>query len=113
MWVAADDTGKAQGPLTDGLQVRPAEAILDRPSDRWTEVQRVNENVDADETVAAELLEFRDDAVACFERFRLDDNLPKERISELLIERKIEADRALPNIRAPLRNIGIVLQPLL
>ena len=87
MWVCADDPSQAQRPFADRLQVRSAQPVLDRASDRRPKVQSVDENVDAYELLVAELLKFRNEAVARLERFGLDDELPEERVLKLLIER--------------------------
>jgi hypothetical protein len=61
----------------------------------------MHEHVGAHEVVATDLLQLDKHPIARGKRFRLDNDLPKERVGKLLIERQIEADRALADVGAP------------
>src|SRR5215831_9393065 len=73
----------------------------------------MNEHIGADELIAPELLKFRRKSIAGGERFGFDDDLSEERILKLLIERKIETDRALTDVGTPSRNFRIAFEAFL
>ena len=110
MRVGGDDLHQPQRRLAHLLDVGPGETVLDRPADGRPEVERVDEHVGADERFAPELLELRHQAVARLERGRHHDHLTEEGVLQLLVERQIEADRALADVGAPVGNGGIAFE---
>ena len=97
----------------DLLQVRPADAVLDRPADRRPEVERVDEHVRTDEVLAPVGGELGHQRVARLQRLSFHHDLAEEGVAELLVEREIEADGALPDVGRPFDDVPFALQPLL
>ena len=95
------------------VRVRPADAILQRPPDRWSEFQRINPSDNARELVRESLFQLRLHPFALLQSLGDDYGLGKEVVRELDVEGKIESDGALAHIvlqrsmsRSPFRRLS-------
>ena len=108
--VRGDDLGQLHGDGADLADVRAGDAVLQRPADGRSEFQGVDPPDQVRELVGQHrfqlhLKPFPGGHVLCD-----DHGLAEEIVRKLDIQRKIEADRAAPDIGAPSLDIGIVLQ---
>ena len=80
------------------LDVRPTQPVLDGPPHRRAKFEGMHQNVGADELRARELLQPVLHPGALVDALGDDHHLAEVRIGELLVERQVEADRALADI---------------
>ena len=112
--IAADDLREGEGQLARLDRIGACDAELERPADRGTELQRTDARHDVVEIRCREcLLESGLDTRALLEAFGDDDGLGEEVVGELGVERQIEAHRALPDVEAPMGNVGVGFQDFL
>jgi hypothetical protein len=95
----------ASGPLTRNFTGQPTGGKLQRAHPR----QHVGEGWIGGESVLQPDLH----AVAQLEALGDNDRLGEEIVAQLRVERQIEADSALADVKAPMIDIGIVLEQLL
>ena len=107
MTVRRHDVGEVQRAVAHHLQVGAGQAVLDRAPDGRPEVERVDEDVDADEVRLGEAAQLRLHALAGGEVARLEHDLAEEAVGELLVERQVEAHCPLPHVGAPGADVGV------
>ena len=90
----------------------PAHSVLERPSDRRAELERVDPPDSARELVRERLLQPRLHALALLESLGDDDRLREKVVRELHVQRQIKPDGPLSDIGAPVIDVLIVLQKL-
>ena len=90
--------------------VRPAHPILHRPADRRPKLERRHARDRARQLLGQRLLQLGVQPVARRDVLGDHHSLREEVVGELDVEGQVEADRAAPDIGAPARDVGIVLQ---
>ena len=91
----------------NALNLRPQHAVLNGPANRWAQFQRRHARNGGGELFGKQGFDARLQAFARLKILRHHNGLGKERVRQLHIERQIEADRAAPDIAAPMRNIRV------
>ena len=108
----ADKLSDLGGDLAHLIRLPPAHPVLERPSDRRPELQRVDPTDDVRKIGRQRSLELRLHAFALLESLGDDHGLREKVVRELHVQGQIEPDRALPDIGAPVIDVLIVLQKL-
>ena len=112
LWICCDDLGQLQGNVAHLRDIRAADAILHRPSDRRAKLQRGDAADQAGELVGQNLFELLPQTLARGDVLGDDHSLAEEAVRKLDVQRQIEADRAAADIGAPAHNIGVVLEDI-
>src|SRR4029078_1054598 len=92
--------------------LRAADAVLDRPSDRRTQLQCGDTAGEAGELIGQHLFELLLQAVARGHVLGDDHGLAEEIVRKLHVEGQIEPDRTAADIGAPARDIRIFLEDI-
>ena len=108
----ADKLSDPGGDCAHLIRLPSAHPVLDRPSDRRAELERVDPPDNARELGRQRLLQLRLHALALLESLGDDHGLGEKVVRELHVEGQIEPDGALPDIGAPMVDVLIVLQKL-
>ena len=108
--IGGDDLGELEGDLAHLRQIGTADAVLHRPADRRSELQRIDAADHARKLIGQDLFELDPEPFARRDVLGHDHGLGEEVVGQLHVERQIEADGAAPHIGAPARDIGIVLR---
>ena len=105
--IGGDDLSDLERDLAYPFHVRPADPILQWPSDRRSKLKGRNERNGFGKLLRQQLVELEMQALACGDILRDNDGLREEIVWELHIEGQIEANGTASDIGAPPRHIGI------
>ena len=105
-----DHGREIEGDPADLVFVRPGHAILQRPADRGTQLERGDARDDIGKLLGEGLLELRLQPLARVNVLSDDHELREERIGELDVERQDEPDRAAADVGAVVVDLRVILQ---
>src|SRR4030095_3108055 len=95
------------GKFTHLMRIGAAEAVLNRPADRWAELERENPPDRLGELFLKSSLKAFLDLVPHFQALGDNDRLGEEIVLELHVERQVESNRPAPNVGTPVDDIGV------
>ena len=114
--IRRDDLREALRDLRHLVLVRSAHAVLHRPADGRSELERRDAPDHVGKLLGEQLLQAVVDALSLLEALGDDHQLREERVRELHVERQVEADRAAADVGAPVVDVLVLgerrLEPL-
>ena len=110
--IGAQDLSDIERDRAHLVGLRSAHAVLQRPSDRRAEFERIDPPDNARKLGRQRLLQLGLHTLALLQSLGDDHGLGEKVVGELDVEGQIEADGALPDIGGPVVHVLIALQEL-
>ena len=108
--VLPDGLGNQERRVAGAIRGLAADAILQWPADRRSQLERINSGIETGEFRVERLLQTRPDDFALRNALGDDDRLREIVVGQLHVQRQIETDRPLPDIETVVVDVRVVLQ---